>query len=213
MSQTFEERVEEVLGELHGMAWPLLEESEKRKIVGKVARGIDKGDTNAAWARALGVSESGLRGRLERFRRSEPIDGQRAQDHNTVNRQMRGAKAVLRDEGLLEELLEDPQVFRKLSERFEPAAADDGWETGGEHGPPTPRRVPDVPARSLDLARHHVGDVVVYIQEGRLTPLDRKEIPSRVRRIQAALEVILGAVESGQEIAGDWDAALAEELA
>jgi len=36
MAKTFEDRVEEVLGALHGMAWPLLEEADKRKIVGKL---------------------------------------------------------------------------------------------------------------------------------------------------------------------------------
>ena len=42
MAKTFEDRVEEVLGALHGMAWPLLEEADKRKIVGKVVSGIDR---------------------------------------------------------------------------------------------------------------------------------------------------------------------------
>lgn len=97
MAETFEDRVEAVLGELHGMAWPLLEESDKRKIVGKVVRGIDKyGDTAAAWGRALGVARQTLSDRIAHFRRSEPIDS-RAQDKENRAKAVRHAKVVMRD--------------------------------------------------------------------------------------------------------------------
>lgn len=115
MAQTFEERVEEVLGELHGMAWPLLEEPQKRKIVGKVARGIDKGDSIRGWGRALGVAEATLRGRLDHFRRSEPIDGA------STARAIREARAAnlrygLKDPEVLAEVMrDDPAVRRSIA--------------------------------------------------------------------------------------------------
>jgi len=115
VAQTFEERVEEVLGALHGMAWPLLEESEKKKIVAKVARGIDKGDTIAAWSRALGVPARTIGQRVDRFRRSEPVDGAARPDHNTVGRALRGARQVLRDPKLVAELMEDPATRRSIA--------------------------------------------------------------------------------------------------
>ena len=115
MAQTFEDRVEEVLGALHGMAWPLLEEAEKKKIVGKVARGVDRGDSQRAWARALGISESTLRARIDHLRRSEPVDGARAADHNTTGRALRGARQVLRDPELVAELMQEPAVRRNIA--------------------------------------------------------------------------------------------------
>ena len=116
MAQTFEERVEEVLGALHGMAWPLLEESEKKKIVAKVARGIDRyGDSQRGWARALGVSESTLRARIDHFRRLEPMDGAQAQIHNTTGRALRGARQALRDPKLVAQLMEDPATRRSIA--------------------------------------------------------------------------------------------------
>jgi hypothetical protein len=97
MSSTFEDRVEEVLGALHGMAWPLLDEAEKRKITGKIVQGIDKHeDTQAMWCRALRVSSTTLSRRIEHFRRSEPIDDS-AQDKENREKAVRHAKVVMRD--------------------------------------------------------------------------------------------------------------------
>ena len=116
MAEEFADRIEEVLGLLHGMAWPLLEEAEKKKVVAKVARGVDRfGDTVAAWARALGVADRTLRDRLDRFRRSEPVDGLRGRDHNTTGRALRGARQVLRDPKLVAELMEDPATRRSIA--------------------------------------------------------------------------------------------------
>jgi hypothetical protein len=84
MTQTFEDRVEEVLGLLHGMAWPILEERDKKRVVAKVARGIDKGDTAAAWARALGCDRTTIARRVEHFRRQEPIDGVQIQKRSAA---------------------------------------------------------------------------------------------------------------------------------
>lgn len=115
MAQTFEERVEEVLGELHGMAWPLLDEPQKRKITGKVGRGVDKGDTVAAWARALGVPDATLRDRLRRFSRSEPIDGRGAREQENDRIRVAHAKRVLRDPDLTAELMDDPATRRSIA--------------------------------------------------------------------------------------------------
>ena len=114
MSQTFEDRVEEVLGVLHGMAWPLLEETEKKKITTKVAKGIEKGDTIAAWARALGVPDGTLRDRLKRLPTSDPIDGSRARSENDRIR-VSHAKAVFKDDKLVDQLLEDRQAGTALA--------------------------------------------------------------------------------------------------
>lgn len=119
MAKTFEDRVEEVLGALHGMAWPLLEEADKRKIVGKVVHGVDRyGDTYAAWGRALGVLPDTLTKRCHHFRRSEAIDGSRAPDPETQRKRISHAKSVLRDSGLapslkvalINEALGDPLI-------------------------------------------------------------------------------------------------------
>jgi hypothetical protein len=113
MAQTFEERVEEVLGLLHGMAWPLLEEADKRKVIAKVAKGIDRGDTAAAWGRALGCDRTTVARWVERFRKSEPIDGVRPAPE-TVARRFRAAKQTLSDPVLVEQLYEDPTARRVL---------------------------------------------------------------------------------------------------
>ena len=114
MAEEFADRIEEVLGLLHGMAWPLLEEAEKKKVVAKVARGVDKyGDTVAAWARALGVARETLSRWLGHYRRSEPIESVTA--HNTTGRALRGARQVLRDPGLVAELMEDPATRRSIA--------------------------------------------------------------------------------------------------
>lgn len=115
MSKTFEERVEEVLGELHGMAWPLLEEPQKRKIMSKVAKGIDQGDSYTAWGRALGTSDNTIRRQIERLRRSEPIDGPAPSNPETDARKLRAARAVLEDERLSGKLLDDPRAARGLA--------------------------------------------------------------------------------------------------
>lgn len=116
MAEEFTDRVEEVLGLLHGMAWPILEETEKKRIVAKVVRGIDRyGDTVAAWARALGAERTTLARRIDRFRRSEPVDGSAAQIHNTTGRALRGAKQALRDPQLVAELMEDPTTRRAIA--------------------------------------------------------------------------------------------------
>jgi hypothetical protein len=115
MAQTFEERVEEVLGELHGMAWPLLDEPQKRKIVGKIVRGIDRyGDSQADWTRALGVAKATLSDRIAHFRRSEPMDGVRRVAENERKR-LNHAKAVLRDPELVEKLLDDRSTARAIA--------------------------------------------------------------------------------------------------
>lgn len=69
---------------------------------------------------------------------------------------------------------------------------------------------PDVPANSLQNAWHHAQDVVRYIQEGRLTPLDREEIVPLARRVKAAAEYIIEAAASEDAPVVDWDKALAE---
>lgn len=79
------------------------------------ARGVDRyGDTVRSWARALSVEESVLRRRLDRFRRSEPIDGA-ARLHNTTGRALRGAKQALRDPHLIAELMDDPTTRRAIA--------------------------------------------------------------------------------------------------
>jgi Family of unknown function (DUF6192) len=117
MAQTFEDRVEEVLGLLQGMAWPLLEEADKRRVVGKVAKGIDRGDALRAWGRALGVPESTLRARLDHFRSQEPIDGARPRiDAETKRKKLWAARSVLQDPQLVDELVEDRATRRALSD-------------------------------------------------------------------------------------------------
>jgi hypothetical protein len=106
--KTFEDRVEEVLGLLHGMAWPLLDEPQKKKVVAKVAAGIDKGDTRTAWARALGCDEATIRRRVERFRRSEPVDGATPPTWTQDPSRIRAAKNVLKDPIAAAEVMKDP---------------------------------------------------------------------------------------------------------
>lgn len=144
MAQTFEERVEEVLGELHGMAWPLLEESQKRKIVGKVARGVDRGDSYAAWGRALGCDESTIRKRIGRFRRSEPIDGAGRPDAETVARTIRAAKQTLSDPSMVEAILDDPKASRALAQ----AAAKHEAKVEAEVKRQTRERAPELAERA-----------------------------------------------------------------
>jgi hypothetical protein len=117
MAQTFEERVEEVLGLLHGMAWPLLEEADKKKVVARVAKGIEKGDTVAAWARALGVDRSVLARRIENFGTSEAIDGRAPRiDAETKRKKLGAARLVLQDPQLVDELVEDRATRRALAD-------------------------------------------------------------------------------------------------
>lgn len=97
MAKTFEDRVEKVLGMLHGMAWPLLEDKDKHRIVAEVVRGMDNyGDTAAMWARALGCDRTTVARWVERFRRSEPLED-RARAAENARKRLSHARTVMKD--------------------------------------------------------------------------------------------------------------------
>lgn len=205
MSKTFEDRVEEVLGELHGMAWPLLEENEKRRIIGIIDRGIETyGDSMSDWARGLGVSRQLLSNRLQRFRRSEPIDDA-ARLHNTVNRQIRGAKAVLRDPELTAEVLKDPAIRAAAQEALETSR-----ETTADYERQVQRDLGTSAHRlfaALDAATSTIRRALPFAQDARLGSRQAEQLEERLGRLQAGIDLIRQAATSG-----DWDDELAELL-
>lgn len=211
MAQAFEDRVEEVLGLLHGMAWPLLEEAEKKKIVAKVARGVDQGDTVAAWARALGVARETLSRWIGHYRRSEPIESVTA--HNTIGRALRGAKQALRDPQLVAELMEDPAARRAIAK----AAVDHQAQIEQAEHAAQAKRTPGLTHRSRfnDVAgdllrvRHLYGKTLNAARELDLDPGEADALAEDIEKIAQITGWFESWLDSG---ADDFDTELARIL-
>jgi hypothetical protein len=214
MAKDFAERVEEVLGELHGMAWPLLEEPQKRKIVGKVTQGIDRyGDTYAAWARVLGCDERTVRRRVEHFRSSDAIDGTDRRNAETEDRQLRAAKMILRDERLVDRLLDDPKASRSLAR----AAAQHEAKVEAEVKRQTRERAPDLAERAafntlagnLLRVRRLFAQTLDEAREERLHKAEREALHGEVEQVQAIADWWLSFLDSG---ASDFETELEKLL-
>lgn len=189
MANTFEARVEEVLGVLHGMAWPVLDEADKRKIVGKVVQGIDRyGDTQAMWVRALRVSQATLSERITHFRSSEPIDGSARNTDSDLNRSkaIRHAKSVLRDPAAAAEVM----ASLKPTEReavFEAAAASLSKTTD------SPKvELPEMDPwfegiQTLGLSRRSIKRAAPLLDRARITEGRQEELGETVAEIIADL--------------------------
>jgi len=209
MAKSFAERVEEVLGELHGMAWPLLEESQKRKIVGRVVQGVDRyGDSHNAWARALGVARETLRARCDHYRSSEPIDGAQARKE-TEARRVRAAKQTLADPRLVEELLDDPSTARSIAK----AAAQHEAKVEAQVRRETRERAPDLAERAafnalagnLLRARRLYAQTLDEARQERLHKAEREALRDDVMQFVALSDWWLSFLDSG---ASDFDTEL-----
>jgi hypothetical protein len=214
MAKSFAERVEEVLGELHGMAWPLLEEPQKRKIVGKIAAGVDRyGDSMAAWARALGCGESTVRRRLEHFRSSDPIDGTDRRTPESLAREERAAKAVLRDPQRVAKLLDDPKAAQSLAR----AAAQHEAKVEAQVRRETRERAPDLAERAafnalagnLLRVRRMFAQTLDEARGERLHKAERDALREDVQQIAAIADWFTSFLDSG---ASDFDTELEQLL-
>jgi hypothetical protein len=213
---SFEDRVEEVLGLLHGMAWPLLEEKEKRRIVARVAAGIDKGDTYAAWGRALGCSDGLIRQRVVRFRSKEPVDGAAPSAWTQDPSRIRAAKNVLKDPVAAAEVVKalDPTARREMVEAAvlqDPAAAAAAVHVLDERARRQGRTEPEpepIGWRELltDIRniRRRIDAVLLKLSGGLRVPGDaRQDFVEIIQALHAGLDLMESGVTSRKSIADE----------